>query len=274
VRIGVIADPHVSVDRVEPARWHNDYRLADSAARLERALSHELIATADVVAILGDLSHFGDRTSIDCVAALADTTGKPHVLISGNHDVLEPDVRVITTYEAAAAVFRRERLALHVHNVSRLTDRATQPFDVEVVDVSSTGADVADVVLTHFPVLSLERRARHSRMLYAGHLEQLAPVPPDEARVRPTVILSGHLHLRGVASKGDTLQYVAAALVEAPYEVSAVDIDTTAGGAVRVRYRVASVRTPEAVRLPVLDPPRGAWTSSHAGVPEPAGTAL
>src|SRR5688500_4413014 len=97
VRIAVVADPHVSVERDEPARWHNDFRLADSYERLESALRHPLVEGADVFALLGDLAHFGDRASMDAVAALADQCPVPVVLVSGNHDVQVDGVRPRTT---------------------------------------------------------------------------------------------------------------------------------------------------------------------------------
>ena len=53
------------------------------------------------------------------------------------------------------------------------------------------------------------------------------------------------------------LQLVFAALVEPPYEVARVDIDVGGGS---VFYQCASVREPDADRLPVLDPPTGRWS--------------
>jgi hypothetical protein len=64
LRLGIVADPHLALERLEDARWHNPYRLADAHERLDVALAHPLLEGVDVVAVLGDLAHFGDRTSV------------------------------------------------------------------------------------------------------------------------------------------------------------------------------------------------------------------
>src|SRR5437763_561283 len=91
VRIGVIADSHVSVDerRFEPVSWHNEFRLPDSLARFTAALAHPHVAGADVVTVLGDLVHWGDRASLRAVVDAAGACGRPVILLSGNHDVTE-----------------------------------------------------------------------------------------------------------------------------------------------------------------------------------------
>jgi hypothetical protein len=277
MRLGIVADPHLSVLRDEPASWHNPYRLGDAHDRLDSALRYPLLEDVDAIALLGDIAHFGDRasmrTAIDIAASASD--GRPVIVLSGNHDVLEPGVRLEEEIEAAAYAhvvspyawpeasvvtkpFEAAGFGLHVHEVMGLSDRAVEPFDVTSHTKLQGGR--ADLVLTHFPLLSLERRAREADLLYSGHLAQLAPrvpVPPDSP-VRPVVAMSGHLHLRGVTAEGSTLQLAFAALVEAPYELARVDLDWD-GPELVVRYRCESARTPDMPRLPVLDPPEGMW---------------
>jgi hypothetical protein len=141
----------------------------------------------------------------------------------------------------------------------RETNRAVQPFDVtgrRLVDAKTVGG--LDLWLTHFPVLSLEDRCREAGLLYAAHLNLLAPPPPVLPPTRgPVVVLSGHLHLRAVAAGANVLQLVFAALVEPPYEVAVVDLDVDGAS---VAYRCASVIESDAERLPVLDPPAGRWS--------------
>jgi hypothetical protein len=138
-----------------------------------------------------------------------------------------------------------------------LSGRQVEPFDVNSSAVIND-APAGHVVLAHFPVLSLEQRARAARLLYSGHLSQLAPPVdplPDDA---PVVVLSGHLHLRGVAHEGNVLQLSFAALVEAPYELARVQIESDDEG-VTVKYECGSARPPDADKLPILDPPAGRW---------------
>ena len=275
LRLGVIADPHLSL-RGGEAAWHNPYRLADAHERLDQAMSDPLFADVDVFAVLGDLAHFGDRDSLRrCVHGVAKARGdRPAILLSGNHDVLEPDVRLEQevadlgdddvvaplawpAQSRAADPFAAAGLGLHVHEVMAVTDRRIEPFDVTSHTISDEAAN-GHVVLTHFPVLSFEQRARDAQLLYSAHLSQLAPpvdpLPADGA----VVVLSGHLHIRGVTCDGDVLQLSFAALVEPPYELARVEIESDDQGLV-VDYRCVSARVPDAPKLPVLDPEQGRW---------------
>jgi predicted phosphodiesterase len=280
MRLGVIADPHVALERVEDASWHNPFRLADAHERLDVALADPLLDGADVIVVLGDLAHFGDRTSVRYVVESLARSSHAAIALSGNHDVLTCGVRLedevralgashllspLTWVAEAPAVkaFEAAGAGLAVHEVVRETDRRHQPFDVTGCRmVAADSVTNVDVWLTHFPILSLETRCRDAGLLYSAHLEYLAP-PPEvlPAASGPVVVLSGHLHLRGTTTEANVLQLVFAALVEAPYEVARVDIDVGGGS---VDYRCASVREPDADRLPVLDTPTGHWSFDHS----------
>ena len=273
--LGVVADPHLSL-RGGAASWHNPYRLSDAHERLDVAMADPLFADVDLFVALGDLAHFGDRESLRrCVDGVAKARGsRPAILLSGNHDVIDPGVRLeqeITDLDdpdvvsplawpersGAAAPFVAAGLGLVVHEVTALSDRQVEPFDV----VSRTVSDDAPnghVVLTHFPVLSFEQRARDAQLLYAAHLAQLAPPVEPLPANGPVVALSGHLHLRGVARDGNVLQLAFAALVEPPYEFARVEIESHDEG-LDVAYRCISARVPDAPKMPVLDPDEGRW---------------
>jgi hypothetical protein len=274
IRLGVFADSHVSVSRFEPASWHNPYRLRDSASRLERALQHPLLANADVLVGLGDLAHYGDANSLIRVIEIVEARGVPAVLLSGNHDVLEDGVRL----EALVAKTAAASIAVPLSATPPLVHAAFGPLDANVVCHEVVGmwptpdrafgvvarplvdarAD-AHVVLTHFPILSLRRRAAAADLLYSGHLTDLADPTGLDVPPGPAVVLSGHLHIRGVTTRGHVLQIVFAALVEDPYDVALVEIERDAQS-MRVSYECASVRPSEAERVPVLDPPTGVWS--------------
>ncbi len=265
VRIAAIADPHLSVLRDEAAAWHNPYRLADAHDRLDAALADPLFNDADVFAILGDLSHFGDRESIRrCIDAVGKARGdRPAVLLSGNHDVLVDGVHLDDELEPwcdgtdAAKVFETSGFGLQVQTVTALTTREVYGFDVDARTFAAPGP-AGLVVLTHFPLLSLRKRARAADLLYSGHLSDLAPPVPALPADTPVVVLSGHLHLRGVTHESDVLQLALAALVEAPYEFALVDIESNGDGVV-VEYQCSAARPRDADKLPVLDPPAGRW---------------
>jgi len=280
VRVGVIADPHLALERVENASWHNPYRLADAHERLDVALAHPLLDGVDVIAVLGDLAHFGDRTSVRYVVDAVASGDRPAVLLSGNHDVLTPGVRLEDEVRSRGAdhvlsplawereapavkAFEAAGAGLAVHEVVQEADRRRQPFDVTGCRLAAADPITGvDVWLTHFPVLTLEERCREAHLLYAAHLDYLAPPPPVlPAASGPVVVLSGHLHLRGITAEANALQLVFAALVEPPYEVAVVDIDIDAAS---VSYGCASVVEPDAEHLPVLDPPTGRWSFDPA----------
>jgi hypothetical protein len=280
LRLGVIADPHLALERIEDAAWHNPYRLADAHERLDTALAHPLLDPVDVVAVLGDLAHFGDRTSVRYAVDAVANGDRPAILLSGNHDVLTPGVRLEAEVRARGAAHVMSPLAsvpdapavkafvaagagLAVHEVTALTARGPQPFDVHgsrLADVDRSAS--FDVWLTHFPLLSFEDRCREARLLYSAHLEQLAPPPAAlPAGTGPVVVLSGHLHVRATTTEANVLQLAFAALVEAPYEVAVVELDTERAS---VAYRCASVLEPDAERIPVLDPAEGRWSFDTA----------
>jgi 3',5'-cyclic AMP phosphodiesterase CpdA len=265
MRIAVIADPHLSVLHDGEASWHNPYRLADAHERLDVALADPLFDGADVFALLGDLAHFGDRASIRrCIDAVAQVRDdRPAVLLSGNHDVLVDGVRLDDELEPwcdgtdAAKVFESHGFGLQVQTVTALTSREVYGFDVEARTFAPPGPGGL-LVLTHFPLLSLRRRARAADLLYSGHLSDLAPPVPALPTDTAVVVLSGHLHLRGVTHEGDVLQLAFAALVEAPYELARVDIESSSDG-LSLTYQCASARPPDAEKVPVLDPPAGRY---------------
>jgi calcineurin-like phosphoesterase family protein len=275
LRLGVIADPHLALERTEDTGWHNPFRLADAHERLDVALAHPLLDDVDVIVMLGDLAHFGDRTSIRYVVDAAANDQRPAILLSGNHDVLTAGVRLEDEVRARGATHVVSPLAstpdapavktfvaagagLAVHEVMRMTDRGPQPFDVSGSRLAEIDpAANIDVWLTHFPLVSFEDRCREARLLYSAHLDQLAPPPPVlPAATGPIVVLSGHLHLRAIAAEANVLQLAFAALVEPPYEVAVVDLDVEQAS---VSYRCASVVPPDAERIPVLDPAAGRW---------------
>jgi len=280
MRLGVIADTHLALERVEDTSWHNPFRLADAHERLDVALADPLLGGADVIVVIGDLAHFGDRTSVRYVVESLASCGRPAIALSGNHDVLTRGVRLEDEVRAlgapnlisplawsaeapAAKAFEAAGAGLAVHEVVREADRRQQPFDVTGCRmVAADSVTNVDVWLTHFPILSFEARCRDADLLYSAHLDYLAP-PPEvlPAASGPVVVLSGHLHLRGTTTEANVLQLAFAALVEPPYEVAIVDIDVGDGS---VSYRCAPVRAPDADRLPVLDPPTGRWFFDHA----------
>jgi Calcineurin-like phosphoesterase len=275
LRIGVIADTHVVVDdrAAEAVSWHNPFRLADSLERLERAIDHSFVRDADVVVVLGDLAHFGDRPSLRAVVDAFASCAYPVVLLSGNHDVTEPEVRLddvvcevgapnvwspgkATVPAALVALFADAGLGLQVVDVTAMWPEPTRPFAVAARTVIAVPPGSPGLTLTHFPLLDFQERCEGAGFLYSGHLEQLAARPDLEGGWRPHVVFNGHVHARAVTRVEHTLQISFAALVEAPYEIAAVEVQAD-GGALDVSYECASLHDVEEEKVPVLDPEQG-----------------
>jgi predicted phosphodiesterase len=279
VRLAVIADTHVVVgDRAhERVEWHNTFRLADSAERLEQAVEHPHLRDSDLLVILGDLVHFGDRASLRAVVNTVRSCPQPVLLLSGNHDVDETGVRLedvivdagatanvwspLSKHEptAIADLFQDAGIGLQVIEVTSVWPTPERPFGVDVRMVVDAPPGAPGMTLTHFPLLDFQRRCEGAGFLYSGHLAQLAAPPADLDRGwAPQIVLNGHLHLRAIETVAATLQLSFAALVEAPYDIATVGIDRQAGG-VDVSYECVSVRPVGEPRVPVLDGAEAHW---------------
>ena len=118
------------------------------------------------------------------------------------------------------------------------------------------------VLATHFPMISRAGALAERGLAYAGDLLD-APRILAELRgsVAPVVALSGHLHARDSTSEDGVLQLAAAALVEAPYEVSIVEIVRSDSGWT-VERSCSSLGDAGELDLPVLSPAfeRWSWT--------------
>lgn len=275
MRIGVLADSHVAIDdrRLVPEAWHNPYRLADSLERFAAALDHPLVTSADVVVVLGDLVHWGDQPSLRAVVDASGERDQPVLLLSGNHDVLERDVRLEQVVreagranvwspcageppDALTAPFARAGLGLQVIEVIEQSPSDGRPFGVAARRLLPGAPGGAGVVLTHFPLLSFRWRAVEAELLYSGNLRDLAAEPDLDRGWGATLVLNGHLHIHAVRSKESVLQISFGALVEAPYEVSTVDV-TVRDDALEVAYESASMREVTEEKVPVLDASSG-----------------
>ena len=195
------------------------------------------------------------------------------VLLSGNHDVTEPDVHLDdvvaelgaphvwspgqpTVPEALVALFTNAGLGLQVVDVTKMWPEPTRPFAVEARTVVAAPAGSPGLTLTHFPLLDFQSRCEGAGFLYSGHLDQLAATPDLEREWRPHLVFNGHLHLRAVTREESTLQLSFAALVEAPYEIATVHVESD-GDAVDVSYECASLHAVAEEKVPVLDPAKG-----------------
>jgi Calcineurin-like phosphoesterase len=275
LRIGVVADTHVVVDERarETVSWHNPFRLTDSLPRLERAIDHAFIREADVVVVLGDLAHFGDRPSLRAVVERFVSCACPVLLLSGNHDVTEPDVHLDDVVNEVGAshvwspgqrtppnelveLFVEAGLGLQVVDVTAMWPEPGRPFAVAARTLVHVPPGSPGLTLTHFPLLDFQERCEGAGFLYSGHLDQLAARPDLDRRWRPHVVFNGHVHARAITRVDEALQISFAALVEAPYEIATVEVQIDGDG-LELSYECASLHDVEEEKVPVLDPEKG-----------------
>lgn len=156
--------------------------------------------------------------------------------------------------------FAGAQLGLDVLDVTDMWPAPDEPFAVTARRLLQPPRDTgAGVVLTHFPLVSLRERCADVGLLYSGHLRNLAKEPELVATRdwRATVVLNGHLHVRAARRRESIYQLSCAALVEPPYDVTAVDVHVH-DGALRVHYECAPIAAAAHVESrPVLAPARG-----------------
>jgi len=235
VRLGVLADLHWSASPGVSAHWHAPYDFDGLAARCAATVDALVAHGCDLLVVAGDLTHEGDQASctaaLDCVLSVSPI---PVAVVEGNHDVpldhaLVPrrtDVR--DGWRRAEAVADEHLVALGAVGLGRdggwARDRGPGP---------APGHCLATVVVSHFPLVPHAERLADAGLPWPGELAdrdlllgQLA------ATCTPTVVISGHVHVRDATRHGSVLQVYVPALVERPHEAAVVDVDPF-GGVVR-----------------------------------------
>ncbi len=256
--IGVVTDVHVAPPDETPARWHNALDFPGASGRLRRAIACFDDEQVDAVAFLGDLTHHGDRASSDeGLGALGVANGRLWIA-AGNHDVAGPDhalLRASARCGRGAPVAPGLRIAaLEIVAVGgRGGYRAREELDAE-----SWGDDLT-LLASHFPLVSRAAALAERGLPYAGDLadreDLLARVA---ARSAPTVVLSGHLHVRDSAACGSVLQLCFPALVEHPFECSIVEVEEVDGRPL-LRRRAIPLHAAPHERDPTFVPAVEAW---------------
>jgi predicted phosphodiesterase len=271
MRLGVLSDLHWMAEPAQ-ASWHGPYEIAETPRRVREALTLFDNEGCDLVLIAGDLTHRGDELSTrQALAALKTDTSLPVRLVGGNHDC-HPDPDVLSCQIDALG-----------GGQIRLADPAGEHRDdVVLAGVPITTEDgwvggrvLAQphvprwgerpaILLSHYPALSRAQVVADHGMPYAGDLiDRRGLADLLRARATPTVVVSGHIHVRETTTDGSVLQLSIGALVEAPHDCTLIDWDVSASALTRMNVRLDS--GPCRSLEPVLAPEREAWTWSSRG---------
>jgi predicted phosphodiesterase len=89
LRLGVIADAHLSPPGTRVSAFHTGYESPYTAAAYRFALRRCIKEGVDGVLLLSDLSHSGDDKSLETGVRLAAAIGRRVWAVSGNHDCFE-----------------------------------------------------------------------------------------------------------------------------------------------------------------------------------------
>jgi len=263
--IGVVSEIHCTPPGEPNVSWHNELRFDLGLDLLETVLTRMERFNVDIIAVLGDLSHFADVESLARVRRLLRATGKPVITLSGNHD--------ITAEPGSPATFQQyfaDRITCAPPMVTTLNGFAVQLLGLERDEdsnlLNSLGPPfeprtaTTSLIMSHYPLLPLAEILEQQGLKHAGDLTDLADRTRQlSALTQPTIVFHGHLHVRATTVAGSVLHLSFAALVEPPHEYSIVTITGNQDGFLQIERAASSVYAFDAPRSPVLSSGREQW---------------
>lgn len=269
MRLGLISDLHWMLEPPSTASaWHGGS--ADFTSVLDRvrgALEHFAEQDVDLVAVAGDLVHYGDDDALAQVLEACAAASAPVLVVAGNHDLADDAQRVqralertgsdqITLASLAGAMFGGTRVAgVQVGSSDGWFGARLR----ELPDTASFGEDPV-VLISHYPLLSLSSLLSENGFPYPGDLLDRAELAQRlTARAAPTIVVGGHIHARAAVAEGRVLQLSCAAMVEPPYECSVIEVQGPADGVLAVHRTSVRLRSGGAAREPVFSPASEQW---------------
>ena len=263
VRLGIVTDSHLCPAGTPPGLWHNPLHYDRAEALLDRAVRFLKDREVDAVAMLGDLTNFGDEASIARAVAVLATAGVPVLVVPGNHDS-EPGAAAFCAHvdrlgapDVAMAGGNRDLAGQSMVGLTELTP--DNDGLLVIGDVESDGwGDSPIVLLTHFPLLDRSAETLAAGLKYAGGFRDGGVARRLVERPAPAIVLHGHLHIRDTTSERNLLQIGCAALIEPPHEATVVEIEARDGGC-RVAVEHVSLAPSDVARLPVMAAAWGDW---------------
>lgn len=240
--------------------WQNRYDFAGVEGRRERAL--ELFAGHDVDAVLlvGDLAEDGDLPVLRRALRLGRLDA-PAFVVGGNHDGVGQLPRALRAEPGAARMLGARGRDVGDVRLAGLPVTRRRPGRWG----STRRPAVADwgrrpvVLASHFPVLARGPALHDAGLRHpAGLLDRERVEQALRRRRQPTVVVTGHMHVRDSATDGSILQLSCGALVEPPFDATLLTVEVD-GGSVTVERRAHELGTARERRNPRLAPARERW---------------
>jgi predicted phosphodiesterase len=264
VRLGVLSDLHWTADPRARAAWHNAFDFAGLPARIDAARAAFARDRVDAVVACGDITHAGDDVSARAaLARLSAGLERPVLVVPGNHDCLEREDQLERCgWELLTAA------GVEVDGVRLAGVAIERDPEAGTFRWSRSGQFVRDervnLVASHFPVLARAERLAEHGLAHPGDLTNRRALHECLGGGGPSIVFSGHIHARDAHARNAMLQLSAGALVEAPYEVTIVDVRVV-GAQVRARRVCRSLGPPATGLDPVLAPADEIWAFGRGG---------
>jgi len=262
----VLSDIHVAPAGRAPSAWHNRLHYETALDRLDAGVRLAEAHAAAALLLAGDLADDGGDESLDRLLRLASTATMPVWAAPGNHDAYQATDALTRAVRRAGSAVRVvsptwEGLGEGIFVAGpRLAPTAEWGvFAVEPPMPSPADAELA-VWLTHYPVLAHAERFAEHDLKFAEDAQGRGAVEQElRALARPLLVISGHLHARDTVADGPILEITASPSIEAPFEMTLVEVRADDGVAATIDRVGLGFADPEAARPPILAPEHEAW---------------
>ncbi len=249
MRIGVLSDLHCELEPTG-SRWINVYEPEHLDRRTDAALEWFSEAEVDLILLLGDVVQFENPSDLAHIfGRLAAANVAPLATVTGNHDIRLGEEFGERAREHGVRLLYEEPIELDgvVFTGVSVTRGAAPPQYVGRA-AERGAANGLVVVVSHFPVLSEASRVAAAGLPYAGDLVNRADLEAElRSAARPTVLLSGHIHVRTSTQDGPLLQLTVGAVIEPPFDATIVEIDTTGPRVRRTARRLGEIAVTDPV---------------------------
>ncbi len=226
--VGVITDLHYTVDTHRQLAYHGQFDVPRVLDRLEMALAWFERAGAHAVLVTGDLTHDGDRASLDVVLEALDRhRSGPVFVLPGNHDQLQRDDALRDAVRGFGG--RLRLLDAAGHDLGGLRIAAIDWTSADPVCATrETGEHT--VLFSHYPVISRAASFAARGLAYPGdHPRTTEVLAALEAHASSAIVINGHLHVSESVKTTRLLQVTVGALVEQPFEAAIISIRRAQG---------------------------------------------
>jgi predicted phosphodiesterase len=215
------------------------------------------------VLLAGDLAEDGDVPQLRRALRLSRSAA-PVFVVGGNHDGVGQLPRALRAEPGAARMIgARGRMIGGVRLAGLpVTRRSPGRWGSTRRPAVADWDRALTVLASHFPVLARERAVHEAGLRHpAGLLDRERVEAVLRRRRHPTVVVTGHMHVRDSAAAGSILQATCGALVEPPFDATLLTVAMN-GASVTVERSAHELGSARERRNPRMAPARERWRFS------------